>query len=59
MWKAEIAEDPCARRCRAAIGIKSSEPVLQLHGPGLPERLCRSPEWKIAQPDAVRRRGTS
>jgi hypothetical protein len=56
MRKVEIVEDPRAQRCWIATDIKSGEPVLRLHDRGLLERLCRSLQWKIVQPDALRSR---
>jgi hypothetical protein len=59
MRKVEIVEDPRAQRWWIAADIKSGEPVLRLHDRGLLERLCRSLQWKIVQPDALRNRSAS
>jgi hypothetical protein len=59
MRKVEIVVDPMAQRCWIAIDVKSGEPMLRLHDRDLLERVCRSLEWKIAQPAAQRSRSAS
>jgi len=59
MRKVEIVVDPKAQRCWIAIDTKSGEPMLRLHDRDLLERICRSLEWKIAQPAAQRSRSAS
>ena len=59
MRKVEIVDDPAAQRCWIAVDTKSGEPMLRLHDRDLLERICRSLEWKIAQPAAQRSRSTS
>jgi hypothetical protein len=57
--KVEITADPNAQRCWIAVDTKSGEPMLRLHDRDLLERICRSLEWKIAQPVAQRSRAAS
>lgn len=59
MRKVEIAADPQAQRCWIAVDTKSGEPMLRLHDRDLLERICRSLEWKIAQPVSQRSRSAS
>jgi hypothetical protein len=57
--KVEITADPNAQRCWIAVDTKSGEPMLRLNDRDLIERICRSLEWKIAQPAAQRSRSES
>lgn len=59
MRKVEIVVDPNAQRCWIAVDAKSGEPMLRLHDRELLERICRSLEWKIAQPVPQRSRSVS
>jgi hypothetical protein len=55
--KVEITVDANAQRCWIAVDTKSGEPMLRLHDRDLLERICRSLEWKIAQPPVQSSRG--
>jgi len=57
--KVEITVDANAQRCWIAVDTKSGEPMLRLHDRDLLERICRSLEWKVAQPVAQRSRSAS
>lgn len=54
MRRVEIVEDPNAQRNWIAVDLKSGERMLRLHDRGLLERVCKSLEWKVVQPQRSR-----